>query len=74
MWRTIAKALLLVIGALAELIRRRKLNKQLEEVQREQDHINNDPAGWIIDHFDGLPVDDATDSADPLPDEAEDRD
>lgn len=73
MWRSMIRLLLIIVAAIAEIVQRKQTKREMEDMQREQDAISDDPAGWIIDHFDGVPSDNA-DSADPLPDEAEDHD
>jgi len=73
MVRSMLRLLLIIVAAIADFVRRRQTRRELEEVQREQDAISDDPAGWIIDHFGGVPSDDA-DGADSVPDEAEDHD
>lgn len=72
MWGRVARLFLLVVAAIAELVRRKQAKREMEEMQHEQDSISDDPSGWIIEHF-GVPSDDA-DSADTVPDEAKDHD
>lgn len=72
MWRSVVKLLLLVVAAIADIIRRKQAKRELEDMQREQDAISDNPAGWIIEHF-GMPSDGA-DGADSVPDEAKDHD
>lgn len=73
MWRSVARLLLIVVTAIAEIVRRKQTKREMEDLQREQDAIGGDPAGWIIDHFDGVPGHGA-DSADPVPTEADNHD
>lgn len=50
-WSEVVKILMLVIGAIADLIKRKRDKRRIEDVQKEHNKIEEDPIDWFQTHF-----------------------
>lgn len=73
MWGRVVRLILIIAAAIAEIIKRRQTKLEMEDMQREQDAIGDDPADWIIDHFGGVSSDNSSDK-DPVSTETNNHD